>query len=79
MASLASPVSFHMGSWSQQPVVGIHEEDPERQEATNEDRSRLYGLVHTTLSMYMLGLPLGRVVRCPRAMNHCRTCKHTFK
>lgn len=79
MAFLASPVSFHMGSWSQQPLVGTHEEDMERQEATNENRSCLYGLAHTRLSMYMLGLPSGQAVRCPRAMDHCCACKQISK
>lgn len=39
------------------PLAGTPEEDREKQEATNENRSCLYGLMHTRLSMYMLGLP----------------------
>lgn len=57
-AFLANPVSFHMGSWSQQPLVGTHEDDRERQEATNENRSCLYRLMHTRLSMYTLWFTL---------------------
>lgn len=64
-----------MGSFSQQPVVVTHEEDRERQEATNENRSCLHGLVHTRLSMYMLGLSSGQAVRCPRARDCCCACK----
>ncbi len=73
------PISFHMGSWFLQLLVGTHEEDMERQEATNEDRSCLYGLEHTRLSVYRLGLPTGPVVRSPRAMDNCCTCKHISK
>lgn len=68
--------SFHMGSWSLQLLAETHEEDMERQEATNEDRNCLYGLVHTRLSVYKPGLPTGQVVRSPRAMDHCCACKH---
>lgn len=68
IAFLASLVSFHMGSWLQQPLVGTHEEDRERQEATNENRSCLYGLMHTRLSMYMVGLPSGWVVETTVAL-----------
>lgn len=52
MAFLEDPVSFHMGRWSQQPLV----EDTDRQEATNESRSCLCGGVHSRLSMCMFGL-----------------------
>lgn len=62
MAFLKGPVNFHMGSWSQRPVVGTYEEKPERQEATNENRSCLYGLMHTRLSMCMLRLPSEQAV-----------------
>lgn len=49
MAFLEGPVNFHMGSCSQQPLVRTYEEDTERQETTNENRSCLCGLTHTRL------------------------------
>lgn len=49
MAFLEGPVSFHMGSRSQQPPARTYEEDAERQETANENRSCLCGLTHTRL------------------------------
>lgn len=66
MAFLARLESFHMGRWLQQPLVRPHEEDRDRQEATTEIISSLYGLMHTRQSVYMAGLPTGRVWSMPR-------------
>lgn len=52
MAFFEGPLNFHMGSWSRRPPplpARTYEEDAERQETTNENRSRLCGLTHTRL------------------------------
>lgn len=68
MAFLAGLVSFHMGKptgFSQQHVVGTYEEDRERQEAANENRSCLYGLSIPDCPCTCLAYPQGERLDAP--------------
>lgn len=58
---------------------GGHEEHWDRQEATNENRSHFYGLVHTRLSVYMLELTSKQTVSHPWITGHCCGCKQISK
>lgn len=59
---------------------GIVVEDADTQEAPDDIRECLHGLMHTKLSMCMLGLSWGgQVIRCPRITDPCCACKQGSK
>lgn len=87
---LNTPIQLGAGPLSKArcSIVGLEDpgtpsgtvvEDTDTQEAPDDIRECLHGLMHTRLSMCMLGLPWGRVIRCPGITDPCCARKHNPK